>query len=123
MSSSSWWYGIFLFPVVILSSLTSRFAEYAFFATAQSPDSIIGLDVAWFTLQMLLFWIGILVAVVVLVCLLGDLRLRSRDRTRSSSIFWGIVGVVHLGAVLFTELLFISVPALSYYLYRRRTDQ
>jgi hypothetical protein len=123
MSSSSWWYGIFLFPVVILASLTSRFAEHAFFATAQSSDSTIGMDVAWFTVQILSFWTGILVAVVVLVCLLADLRLRSGDRTRSPSIFWGLAGVVHLGAVLFTELLFISVPALSYYLYRRRTDQ
>ena len=108
---------------MILASLTSRFAEHAFFATAQSSDSTIGMDVAWFTVQILSFWTGILVAVVVLVCLLADLRLRSGDRTRSPSIFWGLAGVVHLGAVLFTELLFISVPALSYYLYRRRTDQ
>lgn len=122
MSSSSWWYGILLFPVVILASLTSRFAEYAFFATAQSPDSTIGMDVAWFTLQMLSFWIGIFLAVVVLVCLLADLRSRSRDRTQSSSIFWGLAGIVHLGGVIFTELLFISVPILSYYLYLRRSD-
>ena len=123
MSSSSWWYGILLFPAVILASLTSRFAENAFFATAQSPDSTIGMDVAWFILQMLSFWTGILVAVVVFVCLLADLRSRSRDRTQSSSLLWGLAGVVHLGGVIFTELLFISVPALSYYLYRRRTDQ
>ena len=123
MSSSSWWYGILLFPAVILASLTSRFAENAFFATAQSPDSTIGMDVAWFILQMLSFWTGILVAVVVFVCLLADLRSRSRDRTQSSSLLWGLAGVVHLGGVIFTELLFISVPALSYYMYRRRTDQ
>jgi ABC-type uncharacterized transport system fused permease/ATPase subunit len=123
MSSSSWLYGILLFPVVILASLTSRFAEQAFFTTVQSPDSSIGMDVAWFTLQMVSFWAGILVAVVVLVCLLADLRSRSGEETQSPSIFWGLGGVVHLGGAVFTELLFISVPALSYYLYRRRTGQ
>ena len=118
MSSSSWLYGILLFPVVILASLTSRFAEQAFFTTVQSPDSSIGMDVAWFTLQMVSFWAGILVAVVVLVCLLADLRSRSGEETQSPSIFWGLGGVVHLGGAVFTELLFISVPALSYYTLR-----
>ena len=123
MSSSSWLYGILLFPVVILASLTSRFAEQAFFATAQSPDSTIGMDVAWFTLQMLSFWTGILVAVVVLVCLLADLRSRSGKETQSPSIFWGLAGVVHLGGAIFTELLLVSVPTLTYYLYQTRSDQ
>lgn len=81
------------------------------------------MDVAWFILQVLSFWTGILVAVVVFVCLLADLRSRSRDRTQSLSLLWGLAGVAHLGGVIFTELLFISVPTLSYYLYRRRTDQ
>ena len=123
MSRLSWLYGILLFPVVIFASLTSRFAEQAFFTTAKSSDSIIGMDVAWFTLQMVSFWVGILVAAVVLVCLLADLRSRSGEETQSSSIFWGLGGVVHLGGAVFTELLFISVPALSYYLYRRRIGQ
>ncbi|WP_436346407.1 hypothetical protein [Natronorubrum sp. FCH18a] len=117
MSSSSWWYGILLFPLVILTSLTSYFASRAFFATAQSPDSTIGMDVVWFILQMLSFWTGILVAVVVFICLLADLRTLSGDRTWSPSNVWGLAGVVHLGGAIFTELLFISVPALSYYLY------
>ena len=81
------------------------------------------MDVAWFTLQMLLFLTGILVAVVVLICLLADLRALSRNKTQSPSIFWGLAGVVHLGGVVFVELLLISVPALSYYLYQRRTGR
>ncbi len=123
MSRSSWWYGILLFPVVILTSLTSYFASRAFFATAHSPDATLGMDVAWFILQMVTFWTGILVAVVVLVCLLADLRTLSGDKTWSPSILWGLTGVVHLGGAVFTELLFISVPTLSYYLYRRRADR
>ncbi|WP_254524774.1 hypothetical protein [Natrinema caseinilyticum] len=78
------------------------------------------MDVAWFVLQTLSFWTGVLVAVIVLLCLLADLRTLSVDQTWSPSLFWGLAGVVHLGGVVFTELLFVSVPALTYYLSRRR---
>ena len=78
------------------------------------------MDVAWFVLEMLSFWAGILVAAVVLVCLLADLRILSGNETWSPSLFWGLSGVIHLGGVVFPKLLFVSVPALSYYLYRRR---
>ncbi|ERH01023.1 MAG: hypothetical protein J07HN6_02655, partial [Halonotius sp. J07HN6] len=90
MPSSLWSYGILLFPIVILASLTSRFAEQAFFLTAKSPDSIIGADVVWFILQTVSFWIGILVAVFVLICLLADLRSRNGERTQPTSAFWGL---------------------------------
>lgn len=123
MSRSSWWYGILLFPVVILTSLLSDFASRAFFAAARSPDSTIGMDVAWFALQTLSFWTGILVAAIVLVCLLADLRTLSEDQAWSPSLAWGLSGVVHLGAAIVPELLLISVPALSYYLYRRRAER
>ncbi|WP_049922284.1 hypothetical protein [Halopiger djelfimassiliensis] len=119
MSSSPWWYGIVPFPVVILTALAADFASQAFFAAARSPDSPLGMDVAWFVLQTLAVWIGVLVAVVVLVCLLADLRMLSGAETWSPSRFWGLAGVVHLGGAVFTELLFVSVPALTYYLYRR----
>lgn len=120
MSSSPWWYGVIPFPVVILTALTSRFASRAFFAAARAPyDSAIGEDVAWFVLDMLSFWTGILVAAVVLVCLLADVRSLRGDEAWSPSTLWGLAGVVHLGGAVFAELLIVSVPALSYYLYRR----
>ncbi|SIR57439.1 hypothetical protein [Natronorubrum thiooxidans] len=119
MHRASWWYGIALFPVVVLTAVTSRFAATAFFSAASAPDAPLGLDVAWFVLQTLSFWVGIGVAVVVLGCLLADLRALGGNETWSPSPLWGLAGVVHFGGVVFTELLLVSVPALSYYLYRR----
>jgi hypothetical protein len=121
MLSLSWSSGILLFPLVILASLISRFAEQAFFIAADSPDSAIGADVVWFILQMISFWVGILIAVVVLVCLLADLRSCKEERTQSTTAFWGLAGAIHIGGAIFIELLLISVPALSYYMYQRRT--
>jgi len=120
MSSSPWWYGITLFPIVVLTALLSSVSGREFLLTAQSTDSATGLSVAWFLLNALSFWTGVLVAVVVLVCLLADIRALSGEETWSPSIVWGVAAVVHLGGVLFIELFVISVPTLSYYLYRRR---
>ncbi|WP_255681946.1 hypothetical protein [Natrinema sp. SYSU A 869] len=98
MSQSTWWYGIVPFPVVVLTALTARFASRAFFAAARpSTDATLGADVAWFALQTLSFWTGVLVAVIVLVCLLADCRTLSGDEAWSPSIWWGLAGVVHLG--------------------------
>ena len=121
VSQSAWWYGILLFPIVVLMTLISDFASNAFFLTTRSPDTTTGLTVIWLILEALSFWIGLLVAVVVLVCVLGDLWAVNTDSARLLSLLWGVSGVVHLGGILFTELFLVSVPALSYYVYQRRT--
>lgn len=101
-------------------ALTSRFASRAFSAAARAPsDSAIGEDVAWFILDVLSFWTGLFVAVVVLACSLADVRSLGRDEAWSPSVWWGIAGAVHLGGAVFAELLVLSVPALTCYLYRR----
>ncbi|TQQ81982.1 hypothetical protein EWF95_03320 [Halonotius roseus] len=121
MSQSPWWYGILLFPIVVLMTLISDFALRWFLLTTRSPDATTGIAPVWFLLQALSFWIGLLVGVVVLVCLLADLWALNTDSARLLSLLWGVSGVVHLGGILFTELFLISVPVLSYYAYQRRT--
>lgn len=102
-------------------TLISNVASKWFFLTTRSPDTTAGISIVWFLLGALSFWIGLLVAVVVLVCLLADLWALNTDSARLLSLLWVVSGVVHLGGILFTELFLISVPALSYYAYQRRT--
>ncbi|ELY83856.1 hypothetical protein [Natrinema gari] len=120
MAASTWWYGIVPFPVVVLTTVITRVAFRAFVAaTHPSTDAPLGAGVAWFVLQTLSFWMGILVAVVVLGCLLADCRALSGNEAWSPSSWWGVAGVVHLGGAVFPKLLLLSVPALAAYLYRR----
>lgn len=120
MSRSPWWYGIVLFPVVLLFELLSRFGSRTFITASTAPgEPNIAVGVASFVLSVAAFWGGILVALLVLVCLLGDIRALRREGTWSPSVAWGLAGVVHLASAIFSVLLVLSVPALSYYLYRR----
>jgi hypothetical protein len=58
--------------------------------------------------------------VIVLVCLLGDVRALRRAPEWFPSIAWPLVGVVHLAGVVLPVSFALSVPLLSYYLYGRR---
>ena len=102
-------------------TLISDFASKWFVLTIRSPDTTADVSIVWFLLQTLSSGIGLLVAVVVLVCLLADLWTLNTDSARLLSLLWVVSGVVHLGGILFTELFLISVPVLSYYTYQRRT--
>ena len=102
-------------------TVISDFALRWFLLTTRSPDATTGIAPLWFLLQALSFWIGLLVAVIVLGCLLADLWTLDTDSARLLSLLWSVSGIVHLGGILFTELFLISVPALSYYAYQRRT--
>jgi len=101
-------------------TLISDFAGRSFLLTTRSPDATTGIAPVWFLLGALSFWIGLLVAVIVLVCLLTDLWALNTDSARILSLLWGISGVIHLGGILFTELFLVSVPLLLYYAYQRR---
>jgi len=92
--SSSWWYGVALFPVVAAG-------------------------IASFVLTVTSFWGGILVALVVLGCLLADIRALGDNGDWSPSLAWNLAGLAHLGGAVFSPLLIASIPVLTYYLYRR----
>lgn len=120
MPRSSWWYGIALFPAVLLLRLLSRFGSRTFIDASVTPgDPNVAVGVASFVLSVAAFWGGIIVAVVVLVCLLADVRALGDDGAWSPSPAWVLAGLAHLGGAVFSVLLVLSVPALSCYLYRR----
>jgi len=120
MSRSSWWFGVVLFPVVPALSLLSRAASRTFItASGSEADLNVGVGVASFILGAISFW-GILVGMIVLVCLLGDIRALRRAPEWSPSITWPLAGILHLGCVVFPAAFALSVPLLSYYLHGRR---
>jgi len=120
--ASSWWYGVALFPTVAVTALLERFGSRTFIAVSSSGgDPNVAAGIASFVLTVASFWGGILVALVVLGCLFADIRSLAGDREWSPSVAWSLAGVAHLGGAVFTPLLIVSVPTLTYYLYRRRT--
>jgi hypothetical protein len=121
MSRSSWWFGVVLFPVVPALSLLSGAASRTFIAaSASEADLNVGVGVVSFILGVISFWVGRLVGVIVLVCLLGDIRALRRAPGWSPSIAWPLVGTVHLAGVVLPAAFALSIPLLSYYLYGRR---
>jgi hypothetical protein len=119
--SSSWWYGVALFPVVAVTTLLSDFGSRTFILVSSSGgDPNVAAGIASFVLAVVSFWGGIFVALVVLVCLLADIRALGDDERWSPSIAWSLGGLAHVGAAVFSPLLVVSVPTLTYYLYRRR---
>ena len=120
MSRSSWWYGVALFPLVLLLEFLSGFGSRTFIAASSAPGGPnIAVGIASFALSVAAFWGGILVALIVLVCLLMDIRTLNSEEAWSPSPVWGLAGLVHLAGAVFSVLLVLSVPTLSYYLYRR----
>lgn len=119
--SSSWWYGVALFPLVAVTTLLSDFGSRTFILVSSSGgDPNVATGIASFVLAVVSFWGGILVALVVFACLLADIRALGDDEHWSPSIAWSLGGLVHLGAAVFSPLLLASVPLLTCYLYRRR---
>lgn len=121
MSNSPWWFGVALFPAVPALSILSGLASRAFITAAASAEDLnVAVGVASFILGAVSFWAGVLVGIIVLVCLLGDIRALRRERAWSPSVAWPLVGVAHLAGVAVSASFLFSVPLLSYYLYRRR---
>lgn len=120
MTRSPWWYGVSLFPIVLLTRLLIQFASRTsiihFTATGDPNfDAVI----ASLLLRAVLFWGGTLIAVVVLICLVVDLRTLRADDEWAPSLAWGVAGIAHLVGTEVTGLLALSTPALAVYLYRR----
>jgi hypothetical protein len=120
MSSSSWWYGVALFPIVLVMRVIYELGWGSFATTSMSasdPDPIIMLAGAG--LAALSFWSGVIVALIVLACLIADIRRLRHGELWSPSLVWILAGVVHVVGIVFSPLLVLSTPALSSYLYRR----
>lgn len=109
-----------MFPLVLLSSLLSGFGSRTFLRTLDGGDPNVGFAIVSFALSVIAFWGGILLGVIVLVCLIADVRALRRDGPWRPSLFWVLAGVVHLVGAVFSAALVLSIPALSVYLYRRR---
>ncbi|WP_299331835.1 hypothetical protein [Haloplanus sp.] len=119
--SSSWWYGVALFPLVAVTTLLSDFGSRTFVLVSSSGgDPNVATGIASFVLAVVSFWGGIFVALVVFGCLLADIRTLGDDEHWSPSLVWNLGGLAHLGAAVSSPLLIISIPTLTYYLYRRR---
>jgi hypothetical protein len=102
-------------------SLLSGLASRTFIAaSASEADLNVGVGVASFVLGIISFWGALLVGVIVLVCLLGDVRALRREPEWSPSIAWSLAGIAQLAGVVFPAAFVLSVPLLSYYLYERR---
>jgi len=120
MSSSSWWYGICLFPVVLLTTVLSQFGMRTLItSTSGTGDLNVGVSIASFLLSVLSFWGGIVAALIVLVCLVADIRALSGSERWSPRMVWGTAGLLHLSGTVVTSLLFLSTPVLALYLYQR----
>ncbi|WP_318570694.1 hypothetical protein [Salinigranum marinum] len=119
--SGSWWYGVALFPAVAVTTLLSDFGSQTFILVSSSGgDPNVAAGIASFVLAVASFWGGIFVALVVFGCLLADIRALGDDEGWSPSVAWCLAGLAHIGAAAFSPLLIVSVPSLTYYLFRRR---
>ncbi|SFR33310.1 hypothetical protein [Halogeometricum limi] len=120
---SRWWYGVALFPVVVLTTVVSRFGLRRFTAVAMAnstsnDDALVGLVA--FVVSILADYLGVLVALLVVTFVALDVRaLRDGNAWRPSRA-WILAGVAHLVGAVFSPALLLSVPSLTYYLYRRR---
>lgn len=117
---SRWWYGVAPFPLVVCAALLARFATRRFVAVSSAGgDPNVAAGIASFALSVLAQWTGVFLALVVLVALVLDVRALRRGERWTPSRAWTLAGVAHLLGAVLAPVLVVSVPSLSYYLYRR----
>lgn len=129
MSESSdprWRYGVALFPLPPLLGLAAgagltAFASIDFTSIAGSEDGVL-LGILAVALIVLGSWSAIVLSAAVAASLYLDARaIARRERDAPSPFLAGGVGVVHVVAGADLSFLYaVSVPAIAYYLYRRR---
>ncbi|WP_245742014.1 hypothetical protein [Natrinema salaciae] len=95
-------------------------AAFRLFVRSADAESV-GIGLASFAVTVLASWLSYLFAAVVAVALIMDaLALRDHPAWNPNPWLAGALGLVHVaGAVLAIPYLF-SVPAIGYYVYRRR---
>ena len=85
--ASSWWYDVALFPLVAVMRLLSQFGSRSFIiASSSGATPNVAAGIASFVLAVVSFWAGIFVALVVLRCLLADIRALGDDEHWSPSL-------------------------------------
>ena len=123
-NDSSWRYGVALFPLAPLASLGSAVGNRVFLRLSlggHAGETEALAAVLAFLLSAVLSWAGVVVALIVLTALVLDARaLRRGDAAFSPRpALAGVVGFVHLAAIVLAPLYLLSVPPLAYYTYRR----
>ncbi|WP_396611008.1 hypothetical protein ACH9L7_12395 [Haloferax sp. S1W] len=117
-SPPSWWYGVALFPVSALFGLLELLSRH-FLSRALVHDSP-GDYLLSFVMDVLSQLGAIFFGLVVLVALVLDIRgLRNSGAPWRPNWTWGLVGLPNLAVGVYPPILAVSVPLLSYYLYRR----
>ena len=119
-SNPPWRYGVYAFLLVPLLSAVSYVGLFAGVSGVQETPSVFLIG---FALTVLSQWVAIVLALVVLTALVLDARaLAERDDEAWSPnpYLYGLCGLVHVAGAFLVAPYVLSVPALSYYVYRRR---
>lgn len=115
----SWRYGVYLFPIGPLSLVLSH-AALGLFVQASEAGSL-GVGLSTFAVTVLAGWLSVLCSAVVAVALGMDaLALRDHPAWNPNPWLAGIVGLGHLAGAELAYPYLLSVPAIGYYVYRRR---
>lgn len=119
-----WRYGVALFPVPLLLSILAVGSLFAFVSLSQSgttAESGVLVALATFALTVLSSWLATLVGIVVAASVFLDARAFADHEAWSPNRWlFGGIGLLHVAATELLVLNLVSVPALLYYLYRRR---
>ncbi|WP_411967668.1 hypothetical protein [Haloferax sp. YSSS75] len=113
-----WWYGVAAFPISVFLSVLAVAAVAGIMPAieAESPEAAL----SFFAVLFLADGISLLVGFVVLVFLAIDVyAVRESSVSWRPRWLWVAAGLVHIAGALFSLFYVVSVPLLSYYLYRR----
>ncbi|WP_254769140.1 hypothetical protein [Salinilacihabitans rarus] len=125
-SDPRWRYGVALFPLppllqLVASAGLTTFASVDFTSTTGSEGGVL-VGIVAFALIVLGSWSAVVLSAAVAASLYLDARAIARhERDAPSRFLAGGVGVVYVAAGADLPFLYaVSVPAIAYYLYRRR---
>jgi hypothetical protein len=115
----SWRYGIYLFLIGPFFVVTSH-AALGLFVQASETGSL-GVGLGSFAVTVLAGWLSVLFSALVAVALVMDaLALRDHSSWNPNPWLAGVLGLLHLAGAELAVPYLISVPAIGYYVYRRR---
>ncbi|ELZ73854.1 hypothetical protein C457_01175 [Haloferax prahovense DSM 18310] len=115
---SPWWYGVALFPISVLLGALMFLATWGFVPLGRLGSEAMMLS--FFAIVVIVDLIGVLVGLLVTILLGIDLHaVRGSGVSWRPSWLWVGAGLIHFVGGVFSPLFVVSVPLLSYYLYRR----
>ncbi|ELZ90355.1 hypothetical protein [Haloferax sulfurifontis] len=115
---SPWWYGVALFPISVLLGVLMFLGGWGIVPTGRFASEAMMLS--FFAIVIIVDLIGLLVGLLVTVSLGIDLyAVRQSAVSWRPSWLWVAAGLIHFVGGVFSPLFVVSVPLLSYYLYRR----